>query len=56
MQWYLIVVLTTISLMANEVEHIFMCLLAIYISSLEKILLNPLPIFNWLICLFIIEL
>ena len=37
-KWYLIVVWICISLLASEVEHLFIHLLAIYVSSWEKCL------------------
>jgi len=43
--WYLIVISIYISQMTSNIEHLFLYLLAICVSSLEKSLSSPLPIF-----------
>lgn len=58
MEWYLIVALKLTSQMINDVQHLFMCLLAIGMSSLEKCLFKSFAQFLivWVFVVVVVEL
>lgn len=54
--WYLIVVSVCISLMPNNVKHLFIYLLAVCISSLRRMTIQILcPLFNWVNCFLLLS-
>ena len=55
-RWFLIVVLTCISLIISDAEHLLMCFGHQCVFSREMVIEDFSPYFDWVVCFLVIEL